>query len=114
MSLQGSLHIERMCQLAGVSKAGFYRYLRSRDLHEEEMCVRSLIVAHMASPFCPHPKSNIASVIACDNVDQIPLPEIGIAVSKGVRPAIVDNFRSFALEKLGRTRKSSAPMRVAG
>jgi transposase InsO family protein len=32
-----------MCQLAGVSKAGFYRYLRSRDLHEEEMCVRSAI-----------------------------------------------------------------------
>jgi hypothetical protein len=45
VSLQGSLTIERMCQLAGVSKAGFYRYLRSRDLHEEEMCVRS---AHAA------------------------------------------------------------------
>ena len=43
MSLQGSLTIERMCQLAGVSKGGFYRYLRSRDLHEEEICVRSAI-----------------------------------------------------------------------
>jgi putative transposase len=43
MSLQGSLTIERMCQLAGVCKAGFYRYLRSRDLHEVEMCVRSAI-----------------------------------------------------------------------
>ncbi|HSZ01688.1 MAG TPA: IS3 family transposase [Terriglobales bacterium] len=32
-----------MCQLAGVSKAGFYRHLRSRDTHDEEMHVRSEI-----------------------------------------------------------------------
>ncbi len=43
MSLQGGLSIERMCQLAGVSKAGFYRHLRSRDTHDEEMHVRSEI-----------------------------------------------------------------------
>src|SRR5260370_36183037 len=41
MSLQGGLSIERMCQLAGVSKAGFCRHLRSRDTHDEEMHVRS-------------------------------------------------------------------------
>ena len=41
MSLQGGLSIERMCQLAGVSTAGFYRHMRSRDTHDEEMHVRS-------------------------------------------------------------------------
>ena len=34
------------------------------------------------------------------------MSEIGIAVSKGVRPAVIDNFRFCALEKLGRARKS--------
>lgn len=43
MSLQGSLGIERMCHLAGVSKAGFYRHLRAGDSCEEEMHVRSEI-----------------------------------------------------------------------
>jgi hypothetical protein len=38
--------------------------------------------------------------------DRIPMSEIGIAVSKRFRAAVVDNFRSFALEKLGRARKS--------
>ena len=41
MPLQGSLTIERMCFLAGVSRAGFYRYLRTEDLWQEEMDVRS-------------------------------------------------------------------------
>ncbi len=31
MSLQGSLAIERMCFLVGVSRARFYRYLRVED-----------------------------------------------------------------------------------
>ena len=43
MSLQGGLSIERMCQLAAVSKSGFYRHLRTRDTHDEEMHVRSAI-----------------------------------------------------------------------
>jgi hypothetical protein len=51
-------------------------------------------------------KHSVASVVACDIVGQIPMSEIGIAVSKGVRPAVIDNFRLFALEKLGRARKS--------
>ena len=37
MSLQGSLSIERMCQLAQVSRAGFYRSLQERLPVEEEM-----------------------------------------------------------------------------
>src|SRR5437016_13413910 len=43
MSLQGSLSIERMCQLAQVSRAGFYRSLQERQPVEEEMEVRSTI-----------------------------------------------------------------------
>ena len=43
MPLQGSLSIERMCQLAGVSRAGFYRSLQDRAPVEEEMEVRSVI-----------------------------------------------------------------------
>jgi len=43
MPLQGSLSIERMCQLAGVSRAGFYRSLEERAPVEEDMEVRSVI-----------------------------------------------------------------------
>jgi hypothetical protein len=41
--LQGSLSIERMCQLAQVSRAGFYRSLQGRVPVEECMTVRSAI-----------------------------------------------------------------------
>jgi putative transposase len=43
MPLQGSLSIERMCQLAQVSRAGFYRLLQEQTPAEEEMEVRSAI-----------------------------------------------------------------------
>jgi len=43
MPLQGGLNIERMCQLAQVSRAGFYRWLPEPPLVEEEMEVRSVI-----------------------------------------------------------------------
>jgi putative transposase len=43
MSLQGSLSIERMCQLAQVSRAGFYRSLQEHVPMKEEMEVRSMI-----------------------------------------------------------------------
>ena len=43
MSMQGNLSIERMCQLAGVSRAGFYRSLQEREPVEEDMEVRSAI-----------------------------------------------------------------------
>jgi putative transposase len=41
MSLQGGLSIERMCQLAQVSRAGFYRWLQPVEDHQEEMKVRA-------------------------------------------------------------------------
>lgn len=43
MSLQGSLSIERMCHLAQVSRAGFYRSLQEREPVRAEMEVRSAI-----------------------------------------------------------------------
>ncbi len=43
MPLQGSLSIERMCKLAGVSRATFYRSLREQQPVEEEMEVRSAL-----------------------------------------------------------------------
>jgi transposase InsO family protein len=50
MSRQGQLSIERMCDLAQVSRAGFYRSLRAHQPVEEDMAVRSAIqgiaVAH--------------------------------------------------------------------
>ena len=41
--MQGKLSIERMCQLAGVSRAGFYRSLQEQDPVEEDMEIRSTI-----------------------------------------------------------------------
>jgi putative transposase len=43
MSMQGGLRIERMCQLARVSRAGFYRSLQESRPVDEEMAVRSAI-----------------------------------------------------------------------
>jgi putative transposase len=43
MSLQGKMSIERMCQWAGVSRAGFYRSLQREQPVEEDMEVRSTI-----------------------------------------------------------------------
>src|SRR5437762_1124105 len=46
MPLQGSsISIERMCQLAQVSRAGFYRSLQDRGPVQEDMEVRSTIQA---------------------------------------------------------------------
>jgi hypothetical protein len=43
MSLQGSLSIERMCDLTRVSRASFYRSFQEKQPVEEEMEVRSAI-----------------------------------------------------------------------
>jgi transposase InsO family protein len=43
MSLQGSLSIERMCELTRVSRASFYRSFQQKQPVEEEMEVRSAI-----------------------------------------------------------------------
>jgi DNA-binding transcriptional LysR family regulator len=49
-------------------------------------------------------KHSVASVVACEILDRIPMSEIGIAVSKRFRAAVVDNFRSFALKNLVHSR----------
>jgi len=41
--MQGSLSIEQMCRLSGVSRAGFYRSLQEQMPMEEDMEVRSVI-----------------------------------------------------------------------
>jgi putative transposase len=41
--LQGDVSVERMCQLAQVSRAGFYRYLRGGWPAEEEISLRSAV-----------------------------------------------------------------------
>jgi len=43
MPMQGGLSVERMCELARVSRAGFYRSLHQREPVEESMEVRSAI-----------------------------------------------------------------------
>jgi putative transposase len=43
MPVQGGLSIERMCRLAEVSRAGFYRSLKEQSPAEEDMEVRSAI-----------------------------------------------------------------------
>ncbi|HET9377623.1 MAG TPA: LysR family transcriptional regulator [Chthoniobacterales bacterium] len=53
-------------------------------------------------------KRSVASVVACEIADKIPMSEIGIAVRKGSRAPVVDNFRSFALEKLRRANNRAA------
>ena len=42
-------------------------------------------------------KRSVASVVACEIADKIPMSEIGIAVQKGNRAPVLDNFRSLAL-----------------
>jgi DNA-binding transcriptional LysR family regulator len=68
----------------------------------------SLVHSHMGITIMPLSavKHSVASVVACNILDRIPMSEIGIAVSKGVRTAVVDNFKSFALKTLGHSRNS--------
>jgi DNA-binding transcriptional LysR family regulator len=47
-------------------------------------------------------KHSGASVAACEITGKIAMSEIAIAVNKGNRASVVDNFRSFALKELGR------------
>ena len=70
--------------------------------------VISLVNAHMGIAIAPLSavKQSVAPVVACDIVDRISMSEIGMAVRKGIRAPVVDNFRSFALTKLGRAGNS--------
>jgi len=62
----------------------------------------SLVDAHLGIAILPLSavKHSVASVVACEIVDRIPMSEIGIAVSKGSRGPVIDAFRSFALKRL--------------
>ena len=68
----------------------------------------SLVASGMGITIMPASavKYSVASVVACNIVDRIPMSEIGIAVRKGARPPVVDNFKSFALTKLSQARNS--------
>jgi DNA-binding transcriptional LysR family regulator len=68
----------------------------------------SLVDAHIGIALLPASavKHSVASVIACDIVDQIPMSEIAMVVNQRGE-AVVDNFRSFALKNLGRARNYS-------
>jgi len=68
----------------------------------------SLVDAHMGVAILPLSavKHSVASVVACDIVDRIPMSEIGMAVRKGTRVPVVDNFRSFALKNSGQPRNA--------
>src|SRR5277367_2186944 len=63
----------------------------------------SLVASSMGITILPASavKHSVSSVVACEILDRIPMVEIGIAVSKRFRTAVVDNFRSFALKTLG-------------
>src|ERR1700683_3055882 len=64
----------------------------------------SLVASGMGITIMPASvvKHYVASVVACNILDRIPMTEIGMAVRKGTRAPVVDNFRSFALKHLGR------------
>jgi DNA-binding transcriptional LysR family regulator len=68
----------------------------------------SLVDAHMGVAILPLSavQHSVASVIACDILDKIPMSEIGIAVSERGRAPVLDNFRSFALKTLGHSRNA--------
>jgi DNA-binding transcriptional LysR family regulator len=73
----------------------------------------SLVASGMGITIMPASavKHSAASVVACNVVDRIPISEIGIAVRKGARAPVVDNFKSFALEKLGHAGQSLRALR---
>ena len=66
----------------------------------------SLVASGMGITILPASavKHSVASVVACTIVDRIPMSEIGMAVSKRFRTAVVDNFRSFALKNVRHSR----------
>jgi DNA-binding transcriptional LysR family regulator len=68
----------------------------------------SLVDAHMGVAILPLSavKHSVASVVACDILDRIPMSEIGMAVRKGTRAPVIDNFRSVALKTLGHSRNA--------
>jgi DNA-binding transcriptional LysR family regulator len=74
----------------------------------ELLTLISLVSAQMGVAIVPASaaKHNVASVVACDIVGDLPMSEIALVCDKRVRAPVVSKFRSFALEKLARVRKS--------
>ena len=70
MSRQGSLGIERMCQLAQVSRAGFYRSLKEQRPREEAMEVRSAIQQVALEQGCPGGARHVNSTAREEAGDQ--------------------------------------------
>ena len=70
--------------------------------------VISLVGAQMGVAILPASavKHSVASVVACDIVGDLPMSEIALVCDERVRTPVVEKFRSFALEKLARARKS--------
>jgi len=68
----------------------------------------SLVASGMGITILPASvvKHYVAPVVAREILDRIPMSEIGIAVSRRFRAAVVDNFRSFALKSLGHSRNA--------
>jgi DNA-binding transcriptional LysR family regulator len=68
----------------------------------------SLVDAQMGVTILPASavKYCVASVVACDIVGDLPMSEIALVCDKRVRTPVVDNFRSFALKSLGRSRSA--------
>jgi DNA-binding transcriptional LysR family regulator len=58
-------------------------------------------------------RHSAASVVACEIADEIPMSEIGIAINRGNRTAIIDNFRTYAMGTLERAGKP-APSKRGG
>jgi hypothetical protein len=62
--LQGGLSVDRMCLLAQVSRASFYRYLQRGWQSEEEIALRSAVqsIARVSFTTSPVAVSSIANV----------------------------------------------------
>jgi DNA-binding transcriptional LysR family regulator len=73
----------------------------------------SLVDAQMGIALLPASavKYTVASVVACEIADPMPLSEIALVCDKRVRTPVVQNFRSFTLTKLGASRNAIHPGR---
>jgi DNA-binding transcriptional LysR family regulator len=73
----------------------------------------SLVDAGMGISILPTSavRHSVASVIACEITDPIPLSEIGIAINRRNRTAIIDHFMSYSLGRTKRTGKWTSATR---
>lgn len=63
----------------------------------------SLVAAGMGISILPRSAvtHSVAAVVGCEIADDIPMSEVGFALSKGNDSAVVGNFRALALEMFG-------------